>query len=217
LREITNILETKAIFHDTEEHRFILEKTWDREKPAIAIIMLYPCTNDGIQTDLTTMLTINNSAKQGYGSVIIWNMFSKINCDVRTEEEPNLPENDAHIVQGASTVDRIILAYGKGGESNKKVLKRQYEILRLLEPFKEKLVVIADAVGNKGYNPLTPSIRNNWKLVPFDFPTLVQESEDKKEDKRVKKRTKKHVPDDREQESTQDGNKEEQENKFAAQ
>jgi len=26
--------------------------------------------------------------------------------------------------------------------------------------------------GKQGFHPLTPSIRNSWTLVPFDFPEL---------------------------------------------
>jgi len=176
-------METKIILDDTEKHRYLLEKTWDTDKGIAAILMLYPCSSVPEEMDLTTMLVINNLRKMDYGSVRIVNIFSKLNLFLRADSEPNNPENNDIIVQAVNGADTVIIAYGKSGEGNHKISKRQQEVLMLLEPFKSKLVTIEDPYGTKGFHPLTPSIRKFWKLVPFDFPDIKSvEQDDRKQE-----------------------------------
>ena len=63
---------------------------------------------------------------------------------------------------------KVILGWGSVGESNKRIADRQKEVLKLLKPFKEKLVTIADSKGRSGYHPLAPQIYAKWVLKPFE-------------------------------------------------
>ena len=59
----------------------------------------------------------------------------------------------------------IIIAWGSIGNNSQRVRNRQDELLEILEPYANKLYQI----GEKGYHPLTPAIRANWKLEPYNL------------------------------------------------
>ena len=42
--EETTIIKSKAIFSDDKEHRLLLQKEWDSEKPTAMVIMINPNT-----------------------------------------------------------------------------------------------------------------------------------------------------------------------------
>lgn len=43
--------------------------------------------------------------------------------------------------------------------------ERQADILERLSKFRNKLYKI----GEQGYHPLTPAVRNGWELVPYEI------------------------------------------------
>ncbi len=66
-------------------------------------------------------------------------------------------------MESAKKSDTIILAWGSIGNHNQRIKDRQKAVLELLKPFSDKLYQI----GENGYHPLTPIIRNNWNLTPY--------------------------------------------------
>ena len=42
--EETTVIKSKAIFSDDKEHRLLLRKEWDSEKPTAMVIMINPNT-----------------------------------------------------------------------------------------------------------------------------------------------------------------------------
>ena len=63
--EETTTIRSKAIFSDDKEHRLLLRKEWDSEKPTAMVIMINPNTADTVNFDMTTMLVLNNVSKLG--------------------------------------------------------------------------------------------------------------------------------------------------------
>ena len=57
--EETTIIKSKAIFSDDKEHRLLLQKEWNSEKPSAMVIMINPNTADTINFDMTTMLAVS--------------------------------------------------------------------------------------------------------------------------------------------------------------
>ncbi len=66
--EETTIIKSKAIFSDDKEHRLLLRKEWNREKPSAMVIMINPNTADTVNFDMTTMLVLNNVSRWVIGS-----------------------------------------------------------------------------------------------------------------------------------------------------
>ena len=49
MKSITTTLTTEAVFSDDGLNRYLLRKTWDADKPKIAVIMLAPSEASGIE------------------------------------------------------------------------------------------------------------------------------------------------------------------------
>lgn len=169
MKEIATTIKSKAIFSDDGEHRLLLRREWEKEKKSAMIIMINPNSADTLNVDLTTMLVLNNLQKLGFGSVNIVNLYSRImpKLSLRFNSDDDLiaRECDEIIEQYAAMSDAIIIAWGSVGNTSERVRERQADILNMLSKFRNKLYKI----GEQGYHPLTPVIRSNWDLVPYEI------------------------------------------------
>ncbi len=75
-------IRSKSVFSDDEEHRLLLHKEWDKQKPSAMIIMINPNSADDLNIDTTTMLVMNNLNRLGYGSVDVVNLYTKITSKI---------------------------------------------------------------------------------------------------------------------------------------
>lgn len=173
--ETTNT-KSKALFSDDGEHRLLLWKEWDKDKPTAMIIMINPNTADTLNMDMTTMLVLNSLYKLGFGSVNIVNLYSRITpkLSLRFNSDDDLIAEDCDetIEQYAAMSDAIIIAWGSIGNTSERVRERQADILERLSKFRNKLYKI----GEQGYHPLTPAVRNGWELVPYEIHAESNES-----------------------------------------
>ncbi len=165
MKEETKVIKSKALFSDDGQHRFLLCKEWDKNKKSAMIIMINPNTADTLNYDLTTMLVINNLNKLGFGTVNIVNLYSRImeKLSLRFNSDEDLLESDTDkiIEQYATMSDAIIIAWGCVGKNSQRVRDRQSE---LLKNHANKLYKI----GEEGFHPLTPAVRNEWELEPYE-------------------------------------------------
>ena len=172
-----DVIKCESVFSDDRSHRFLWKRTWDKEKPSVAVVALNPAHADNILIDTTTALIVNNVARlEHYGGVQIVNLFSqltpKLNFRWNSPDELNDPQNDNYIMKAADECQLVILAWGKGADANVNIEKRAVEVINKLQKYKDKLCVISDENGRNGLHPLTPSLRNGWILKPF----IVKES-----------------------------------------
>ena len=165
----TTQIKSKALFSDDGLHRLLLRKEWDKNKKTAMIITINPNTADTLNMDLTTMLVINNLNKLGFGSVNIVNLYSKImpKLSLRFNSDDDLidSETDTIIEQYAAMSNAIIIAWGSIGNNSQRVRDRQTELLEMLSKHENKLYQI----GENGYHPLTPAVRNEWELEPYNM------------------------------------------------
>lgn len=189
------VMKTKAIFDEERQHRYLLTKEWDKDKPKMAVILLVAGTSDGIIQDVTTACIINCVSKLGYGSVEITNLFSRLDTQIETDmdsEEFTDEENDKYILESANKADKVVLGWGKADANNLKVKWRANEVMTLLEAYKNKFHVIGDGRG-QGYNVMYPKVRKGWQLVKlFQEETLVEQVAEKviiQEEKKSRKRS----------------------------
>jgi hypothetical protein len=172
-------LQTTAIYSDDNQHRYLLRKVFNPDQKKAVVIMKYPCAADINKMDVTTMLVQNNLLEHGFGSIDIINLYSKLNAKLSDDPERiNTDDNDKQIIESAEQADNIIICYGTAGDGSKKVAKREKALLKMLLPFKDKVLTTQDGRGKTGLHPLTPSLRARWMLVPFDFPELTDETEE---------------------------------------
>jgi hypothetical protein len=164
-------MKTETIFSDDRKHRYLLRKEWDVKKPKATIIMTNPSTANILMMDYTTLYIVNNLVRLDFGAVDVVNLISKSTTKMRVKED--LGEvldsvNLDYIIKSADKSDKVLIAWGKLGENNKKVRDLQEELLQHLKPFKEKLCEISDEDGHSGFHPLAPQVRFVWALKKYE-------------------------------------------------
>jgi len=177
MNSIGTTMSTVATYSEDFSRRYLLQKTFDKSKPSLAIIMMAPAEADGIALDYTSMLVLNNSARLGYGSVSIVNLFATLDFDIKEEPDED-SENISAIEAAAKSADVVIFAPGTGKTKNKVFQKRQNQVLTVLKPFENKLYCLCDANGNaRLQHPLSPSVRL-WNLSKLAINELMPSSKE---------------------------------------
>lgn len=177
-------IKCEAVFSDDHMHRFLWKRVWDKTKPIATVIMLNPCESDGIITDTTTSLVINNVARlENFGGVAIVNLYSmltsKLNFKWNADSDLNHEENDGYIMKAAEEASKVILAWGRAEDTNKRVEERAGELIKKLSKYKDKLYVISDGAGRYGMHPLTPALRNRWLLESYEVAKEKRKEQEK--------------------------------------
>ena len=134
-------IKCEAVFSDDHAHRFLWKRVWEKSKPIATVIMLNPCESDGIITDTTTSLVINNVARlEEFGGVAIVNLYSmltsKLNFKWNADSDLNHEENDGYIMKAAEEASKVILAWGRAEDTNKRVEERACELIKKLSSIK---------------------------------------------------------------------------------
>lgn len=182
--EEKNTMITKAGFSEDKTHRYLLTKEWNVGLPNAVVIMLQAGKSNELIQDVTTCNIINcvSQLSKGYGSVNIVNLFSRLDLELDTDidiDDLTDEENDKQIKKAAEESEIIILAYGKAQETSLCVKQRVKEVLELLADYKEKMYLIGDEKGRKGFSAMYPKVRNKWILYK------AYEAEQKKENDKV--------------------------------
>ena len=195
MKNVITTLTTNATFSDDGTKRYLLTKTWDSDKPKLAIIMLSPSEASGVVLDSTTMLVLNNTARMGYGGVTILNLFATLNDFDLRKAELDDEENLKIIVSAAKSADILIYAAGVGKAKNKLFQERQKQVLTEWKAMEHKLFCLCDARGNaRLQHPLSLAVRI-WELSPLKIEELLPKEEVKSEQpSKGKKPTKKEEP-----------------------
>ena len=186
----TGIMHTEIVYNESKTSRYRLTKIWDASKPRAMVLMTNASTADVVSIDYTTLYTIKNLDAIGFGGVDILNMSSLITVKLEIPKYGEImeeSENITHIVNAAEKADKILIAWGKLGENNKKVRLLQLKILDQLKQYEEKIYGITnDLTSDSLYHPLAPQIRFEWILTPYEFPKPQPPAEEVKETKATK-------------------------------
>lgn len=175
MNTIVTTLTTEAVFSDDRKKRYLLRKVWDAKKPRLTAIMLAPSAASGIELDSSTLLVLNNSARLGYGSVEIVNLFAMLNDFSLKHAESEDEENCKVILDSAKKSDAIVYAAGVGKAKNKAFQLRQKQVLEALRPLEGKLHCLSSENGEaRLQHPLSPAVRA-WNLSPLKVAELIGE------------------------------------------
>lgn len=159
------MIKTEVTYDDEMKNKYLIRKEWDRDKKKALVIMKNAGQADEIVQDQTTMYVINNLSKLEYGVVEIVNLFPSIE---KGDTKESAIENLKCIQEAILRVDDVIIAAGKGVETNKKAIERLNMILAILLDKKANILQIEANFGRKGFHPLYPALKHQWKLVPYD-------------------------------------------------
>ncbi|AVS03761.1 TPA: DUF1643 domain-containing protein [Staphylococcus aureus] len=166
MQNIRCILQTEAIFSDDQQHRYLLNKTWDSKKQTITIITMYPHYNGILNIDLTTQLIINKvSEMEAFGSINFVNLYSNITTPINLKHLENAYDKhtDIQIMKAVKESDEVILAWG--AYAKKPVVEaRVNEVMEMLKPHKKKVKQLMNPATNEIMHPLNPKARQKWTL-----------------------------------------------------
>lgn len=166
MQNIQCILETEAIFSDDNQHRYLLKKTWDKDKKIISVITCYPNLEGTQKLDLTTQLILNKvSEMKDFGSINFVNLYSNMITTTNIKHMANSHDKhtDIHIMKVVKESDEVILAWG--AYAKKPIVEmRVNEILEMLKPHKKKVKQLINPETNEIMHPLNPKARQKWIL-----------------------------------------------------
>lgn len=118
------LTERKAEFSECRTWRYRLEIRWS-DAPALVFFMLNPSTADEVKNDPTVERCERRARREGYGAVIILNLFAFRATepdDMKATADPIGPANDEWILKTLRAVKRdggtLICAWGTHGGHN---------------------------------------------------------------------------------------------------
>ncbi|MFH0716859.1 DUF1643 domain-containing protein [Staphylococcus delphini] len=166
MNTIKSTIYTEAIFSDDDQHRYLLKKTWDENKPACTVITMYPHLDGILSLDLTTVLILNQLANsERYGAVYLVNLFSNIKTpeNLKYIKEPYDEHTDIHLMKVISESDTVILAYGSYAKRSV-VVERIEQVMEMLKSHIKKVKQLINPATNEIMHPLNPKTRQKWTL-----------------------------------------------------
>ena len=107
-----------ARYSDCEAYRYSLTRIWAAGQQRVLFVMLNPSTATEVQNDPTVERCERRARHLGYGAFQVTNIFAFRATDprdLRAAAEPEGPENDQTLVEGATWADHIIAAWGVHG------------------------------------------------------------------------------------------------------
>ena len=176
MKNIETTLVTNALFSDDGKKRYLLQKTWDSQKPKLMIVMLAPSDASGIELDSTTLLVLNNASRLGYGGVSIVNLFATLNDYSLSCAEKDDVENLKVITDEAKKADIIVYAPGVGKAKNQSFQLRSEQVIKELKLHQKKLKCITNSDNTvRLVHPLTPSVRT-WQLADVKISEIIEKT-----------------------------------------
>lgn len=166
MQNIQCILETEAIFSDDNQHRYLLKKTWDKDKKIISVITCYPNFEGTKKLDLTTQLIMNKVVEMDeFGSIHFVNLYSNITTPINIKHLENSHDKhtDIQIMKAVKESDEVILAWGAYAKKPA-VESRVNEVLEMLKPHEKKVKKLINPQTNEIIHPLNFIARSIWTL-----------------------------------------------------
>jgi hypothetical protein len=161
---IKSTLERTATFDETGQYRYQLTRCWQAHGPKVAFIMLNPSRADAQQDDPTLSACIQFAQRWEYASLSVVNLFGYCTAQpavLKTVADPVGPENDGYLLSAVKEAERVVLAWGNGGE----LAGRDRTILALLHPYQTKLSYLQLNRSGQPRHPLY--INRSSPLRPF--------------------------------------------------
>ncbi|WP_397537184.1 DUF1643 domain-containing protein [Rummeliibacillus pycnus] len=163
----------RVMFDESKQHRLKLICTWDESLPVCLFILLNPNTVELENCDQTTDKCIKIASYNGYGSIVIVNLFSLrtptskklLAVDVRS-----IPQNIEIVKQSIDETDMIIAAWGEEGTW----FNANYPILKYMEDTGKKLYHLHTDSFGWPMHPISIKAVINFKEYRYSENTNIQ-------------------------------------------
>jgi hypothetical protein len=112
--QVASLAGDRAIFSNDRRYRYMLTRDFG-PGPAVAWVGLNPSTADEQQDDPTIRRIIGFSRREGFGRLIMLNLYGYRSTDpsaLASIEDPCGPANVSHFLRECAAVDTIVCAWG---------------------------------------------------------------------------------------------------------
>jgi len=136
-----------AIISPCGTYRYRLERAPGFRQDAVAVIMVNPSTADATQNDATIRKLLGFGERNGWGHIIVGNLFAYRATDVHelaTAADPVGPDNDEHLRAIMSEADMIVVAWGASGKLPKLLRGRWRTVVRMADEMGRQLHSIGE-------------------------------------------------------------------------
>lgn len=167
VRTIVSNLVTEMIESNNSKERYVLRKVWDKDKPVVTVLTLYPSSSSLVISDLTTQLITNNVFRLGYGGFNLVNLYSTIKIPRDKISKYKSKENDKYIVDSVLNSEKIIIACGSSTSTSKAIASRLFDVINLIvdSDLEDKICYLTDKNKEKNFHPLSSKVRHKWELM----------------------------------------------------
>lgn len=156
-----NSIQNECIYSDDKNHRYLLSRIWNKDKPIALFITKNAGMANGIYIELTNNIITNNLYKLGYGGYYAVNLYSAINQRDKMFDKTT----DDIIKKYSKLANDVIIAWGT--LTTKSLQKRESDVLDILIKNSKKLLTVCDNTGHMNVHPLTPSVRQGFMLTEY--------------------------------------------------
>lgn len=151
--------ESRAVFSTDGHHRLSLSRRWStlRDCRYLNFLMLNPSTADECVNDPTVARCESRARREGYGGLLISNLFSLRSTDplgLRKTPKPNHPRNDSFVLLNAMRSERTICAWGSHAMIRSIVAPRAAHVLSILRAREIRLHVLKLTKDGHPWHPL---------------------------------------------------------------
>ena len=125
-------MEKGAVISTDQKYRYSLHRIWDTNLPMIAFVGLNPSTADDKIDDPTIKRCIEFTKSWNYGGFYMLNLFGYRATnpkELTKTKDPIGTENETHILEILSNVEKVICAWGNQG----RLLNQNTKILSLID------------------------------------------------------------------------------------
>jgi hypothetical protein len=155
-----------AVLSDDRFYRYWLTRIWDVELPVLVFVMLNPSVADHEIDDPTIRRCISFAKREGYGGIIVVNMFAyraTAPTAMMLAPDPVGPENDMHLIQVFNKHKIAVAAWGAHGAHR----GRDREVTSIAELCGVKLFCLGTTAEGQPRHPVR--LAANEPLIPFEI------------------------------------------------
>ncbi|WP_395543415.1 DUF1643 domain-containing protein [Neotabrizicola sp. sgz301269] len=126
--------QSSAVISECGRYRYRLERDLGG-RSTIAVIMVNPSTADASEDDATIRKLKGFGRRNGWGRIIVGNLFAFRATDVRqlgAVVDPIGPQNDHHLIEILAESDQVICAWGPLGKQPRMQRNRFLNVLTMI-------------------------------------------------------------------------------------
>ena len=162
--ERESLISVKAVFSENEKYRYMLSKVWDENKPKAVMIGINPSKATHLKGDNTATNAMNYFIDNGYGTMIIVNLFAFMSTKIEgLSKREKLYEdlNNDYIKKACEEADMVLVAWGYGKEHS----DRKQEVVKILNQYRHKVKCFKTKANKKPCHLRV--ICEDWELVGY--------------------------------------------------